>query len=107
MDCIHVADGAVAAFREPSAFDRPCDTLSPELCCFGSREMWTGEKLIFNEKSVIGPYFKEMGPDSYQFATAEYFFYRACTSHACLSVGNLRMRDSMPHAASVGGARTV
>ena len=69
--------------------------------------MWTGEKIIFLEKSVIGPYFKEMGPDSYQFATAEYFFYATLTSQACLSVGTLRMRDSMPHVASVGGARTV
>ena len=58
-----MADGAVAASDEPSALDRPCDTLSPELCCFGSRDEWTGEKIIFLEKSVIVPFFKEMGLD--------------------------------------------
>ena len=68
MDCIGVADGAVAAFREPSAFDRPCDTLSPEPFYLTSRKMWTGEKIIFLELSVIVPFFKEMGPDYNQFA---------------------------------------
>ena len=69
--------------------------------------MWTGEKLIFLDKSVIVPFFKEMGLDSYQFATAEYFFYATLTSQACLCVGTHRMRDSMPHVASVGGARSL
>ena len=69
--------------------------------------MWTGEKIIFIEKSVIVPFFKDMSPDSGEFAADDYFFYVACTSVACLVVGNLRMRDSMPHVASVGGARTV
>ena len=69
--------------------------------------MWTGEKIIFLEKSVIGPYFKEMALDSYQFATDDYFFYAASTCQACLCVGTHRMRDSMPHVASVGGARSL
>ena len=69
--------------------------------------MWTGEKIIFLEKSVIGPYFKEMALDTIEFATDDYFFYATLTSLACLVVGTLRMRDSMPHVASVGGARTV
>ena len=69
--------------------------------------MWTGEKIIFNEKSVIVPFFKEMGLDYVEFATADYFFYAAFTSHACLSVGTHRMRESMPHVASVCGARSL
>ena len=102
-----MADGAVAAFHKPSALDRPCDNLSPELCYFGSREMWTGEKIIFLEKSVIVPFFKDMSLDTIQFATDDYLFYATCASLPCLLVGTLRMRDSMPHVASVGGARTV
>ena len=69
--------------------------------------MWTGEKIIFLEKSVIVPFFKDMSLDSFEFACEEHFFYTACTSLACKSVGTLRMRGSMPHVASVGGARTV
>ena len=69
--------------------------------------MWTGEKIIFLEKSVIVPFLKDMAPDTIEFAPHDYFFYRTFTSQACLSVGTLRMRDSMPHVASVGGARTV
>ena len=69
--------------------------------------MWTGEKIIFYEKSVIGPYFKEMGLDTFQFATADYVFYATSTYISCLLVGTLRMRESMPHVARVGGARTV
>ena len=102
-----MADGAVAAFREPSAFDRPCDTPSPDLCYLTSREMWTGEKIIFLEKSVIVPFFKEMGPDTFVFAPDDYFLYATLTRQACLSVGTYRMRDSMPHVASVGGARSL
>ena len=41
--------------------------------------MWTGEKIIFYEKSVIGPYFKEMGLDTFQFASADYVFYATST----------------------------
>ena len=102
-----MADGAVAAFREPSAFDRPCDTPSPDLCYLTSREMWTGEKIIFYEQSVIVPFFKEMALDTFEFAPHDYFFYATSTSHSSLVVGTLRMRDSMPHAASVGGARSL
>ena len=102
-----VADGAVAAFREPSALDRPCDTLSPQPYCFGSREMWTGEKIIFVEYAQFVPFFMEMALDTIEFATDDYFFYATSTSLACLVVGTLRMRDSMPHVARVGGARTV
>ena len=69
--------------------------------------MWTGEKIIFVELSVIGLFFKEMSLDSYVFATDDYFLYTTLTSLACLVVGTLRMRCSMPHVASVGGARTV
>ena len=69
--------------------------------------MWTGEKIIFLELSVIVPFFKEMGLDTFEFARADYFFYAHLTSQACLSVGTHRMRDSMPHVARVGGARTV
>ena len=69
--------------------------------------MWTGEKIIFLVKSAIVPFFKEMGPDTYEFATDDYFFYVPCTSLACLGVGTHRMRESMPHVARVGGARTV
>ena len=69
--------------------------------------MWTGEKIIILEQSVIGPYFMEMGLDSLEFAAANYFFYTACTTLACLVVGTLRMRGSMPHVASVGGARSL
>ncbi len=65
-----------------------------------------GEPNVY-EKSVIGPFFKEMGLDYVECATADYFFYTACTTLARLSGGNLRMRDSMPHAASVGGARSL
>ena len=68
MDCIGVADGAVAACDAPSEADRPCDTPSPDLCYLTLREMWTGEKIIFLEKSAIVPFFMEMGPDYYQFA---------------------------------------
>ena len=46
--------------------------------------MWTGEKIIFiYEKSVIGPYFKEMGPYTIEFARNEYFFYATLTRQAC------------------------
>ena len=69
--------------------------------------MWTGEKIIFLVKSAIVPFFKEMGPDTYEFATDDYFFYATNTSLACLVVGTGRMRDSMPHAASVVGARSL
>ena len=69
--------------------------------------MWTGEKIIFLDKSVIVPFFKEMGPDTFVFAPDDYFLYATLTSQACLSVGTLRMRDSMPHVARVGGARSV
>ena len=61
----------------------------------------------FYEKSVIVPFFKEMGPDSYEFATDDYFLYATLTFLACLVVGTHRMRDSMPHVASVGGARSL
>ena len=37
--------------------------------------MWTGEKIIFLEKSAIVPFFKEMSLDSYEFTPHEYFFY--------------------------------
>ena len=107
MCCIHVADGAVAASDEPSEADRPCDTLSPDFCYLTWREMWTGEKIIFVELSVIVPFCKEMGPATFVFATDDYFLYTTLTSLACLVVGTLRMRGSMPHVASVGGARTV
>ena len=100
-------DGAVAAFDAPSEADRPCDTLSPELCYLTWREKWTGEKIIFLEYAQIVPFFMDMSLDSYEFATDDYFFYIACTTLACLVVGTLRMRDSMPHVARVGGARTV
>ena len=102
-----MADGAVAACDAPSEADRPCDTLSPELCCFGSRHEWTGEKIICLEKSAIVPFFMEMSLDTFEFATDDYFFYATLTSLACLSVGTLRMRDSMPHVARVGGARSL
>ena len=69
--------------------------------------MWTGEKIIFLEKSVIVPFFKEMGLDYFEFARDEYFFYATLMSPACLSVGTGRMRESMPLVASVGGARSV
>ena len=69
--------------------------------------MWTGEKIIFLEKSVIVPFFKEISLDTFQFAPHDYLFYATLTSQACLCVGTLRMRDSMPHVARVGGARTV
>ena len=59
--------------------------------------MWTGKKIIFLELSEIVPFFKEMTPDTFEFACAEPFFYTACTCQACLSVGTLRMRESMPH----------
>ena len=65
------------------------------------------ENHLSREESVIGPYFKEMGPDTIEFARDDYFLYRTLTTLACLSVGTLRMRDSMPHVARVGGARTV
>ena len=102
-----MADGAVAAFREPSAFDRPCDTPSPDLCYLTSREVWTGEKIIIVEQSVIVPCFKEMGLDYFEFAPHDYFFYATSTCVACLVVGTHRMRESMPHVASVGGARSL
>ena len=69
--------------------------------------MWTGEKIIFLEKSAIVPFFMDMGLDTFEFATADYFFYATLTSQACLGVGTHRMRDSMPHVASVGGARSL
>ena len=56
--------------------------------------MWTGEKIIFVEKSVIVPFFKEMGPDTIRFAQHEYFLYTTCKSQACLVVGTLRIRDT-------------
>ena len=37
--------------------------------------MWTGEKIIFVELSVIVPFFKEMAMDTFQFATHDYLFY--------------------------------
>ena len=48
-----------------------------------------------------------MSLNTFEFATYDYFFYMTVTTLACLVVGTLRMRDSMPHVASVGGARTV
>ena len=80
MDCIGVADGAVAASDAPSEADRPCDTLSPQPCCFGSRDEWTGEKIIFVEKSAIVPFFMEIPMDTFEFARNDYFFYAACTT---------------------------
>ena len=73
--CIHVADGAVAASDERSEADRPCDTLSPDFCYLTWREMWTGEKIIFVELSVIVPFFMDMTMDTFQFATHDYLFY--------------------------------
>ena len=63
--------------------------------------------MIFLEQCVIVPFLNDMGLDSYEFATAEYLSYATLTSQACLSVGTHRMRGSMPHAASVGGANEV
>ena len=102
-----MADGAVAAFREPSAFDRPCDTPSPDLCYLTSREMWTGEKIIFLEKSVIVPFFKDMSLNTFEFAPHDYFFYMTLTCLHCLIVGTGRMRGSMPLVASVGSAVSI
>ena len=45
--------------------------------------MWTGEKIIFYEKSVIVPFFKGMGPYTIEFARNEYFFYATFTRQAC------------------------
>ena len=70
-----MADGAVAASDEPSEADRPCDTLSPDFCYLTWREMWTGEKIIFVELSVIVPFFKDMPTTSFEFAPHEHFFY--------------------------------
>ena len=44
--------------------------------------MWTGEKIIFYEKSAIVPFFKEMAMDTIQFALHEYFFYTTLISLA-------------------------
>ena len=82
MDGIEVADGDVAAFCEPSWLDRPCDTLPPAIWHVGSLEMWTGEKIIFNEKSVIVLFFMEMGLDTYDVAQHDYFFYATSTYRA-------------------------
>ena len=69
--------------------------------------MWTGEKIILAEYAQFVPFFMEMAMDTFQFATHDYFFYATLTSTADLVVGTLRMRDSMPHVASMDGARTV
>ena len=69
--------------------------------------MWTGEKIIFLEKSAIVPFFMEMAMDTIQFATHDYLFYIPSTCLYCLLVGTGRMRDSMPLVASVGGARSL
>ena len=85
----------MAASDAPSEADRPCDTLSPELCYLPWRDKWTGEKIIFLEYAQIVPFFMDMTVDTIQFATDDYLFYATLTSQACLSVGTLRMRDSM------------
>ena len=69
--------------------------------------MWTGEKIIFHEYAQFVTFFKEMTLDTIEFATDDYLFYATYTSLAFVSVGTLRMRDSMPHAARVGGARSL
>ena len=42
--------------------------------------MWTGEKIIFLEKSAIVPFFKDMSLDTIEFARNEYFFYATLTT---------------------------
>ena len=70
--------------------------------------MWTGENLIIYEYCAILPFFMEMGPDYYQFAYGAHVSGAAATHvrHACASLRDHRIRDSMPHVASMDGART-
>ena len=69
--------------------------------------MRTGEKIIFVEYAQFVPFLKDMTMDTFEFATDDYLFYTTSTTLACLVVGTLRMRESMPHVASVGGARSL
>ena len=69
--------------------------------------MWTGEKIIFVEYAQFVPFFMDMTMDTIRFARDDYLFYATITSLACLLVGTLRMRESMPHVVRVGGARSL
>ena len=74
----------------------------------GSCVTWTGENTYICEKCAILPFFMEMGPEYFQFACGGHVSDACLTDvkHACLCVPTLRMRDSMPHVASMDGART-
>ena len=72
----------------------------------GSYVMWTGQNTNIYEKSAILPFFKEITMDTFEFARRAHVSGACHTCSACSCVWNLRMRDSMPHAASVDGART-
>ena len=68
--------------------------------------MWTGEKIIFDESSVIVPFFKEMGPDSYEFATDDYFLYATLTSLACYRLTSPRAQGTLANIFSRSGTLT-
>ena len=54
--------------------------------------MWTGEKIIFVELSVIVPNLKDMAPDSVEFAPHEYFFYIRLSTQERACKWTVRMR---------------
>ena len=104
--CLAAADGAVAAFRTPYALENLYPSTVDWTYMLGSCVTWTGQNLIIYEKSANVPFFMEMGPDYNQFACRAHVSDACHTCWACLCVRDLRMRDSMPHVASVDGART-
>ena len=66
--CLAAADGAVAALGTPYALENLYPSTPDWIGMLGSCVTWTGQNTNICEKSAIVPFFKEMGPDYYQFA---------------------------------------
>ena len=104
--CLAAADGAVAALGTPYALENLYPSTPDWIGMLGSYVMWTGQNTNIYEKSAILPFFKEITMDTFEFARRAHVSGACHTCSACSCVWNLRMRDSMPHVASMDGART-
>ena len=104
--CLAAADGAVAALGTPRALENLYPSTLDWICMLISCVTWTGQNLIIYEKCAILPFFMEITTDTFEFACREHVSGAHMACSACLYVPTLRMRDGMPHAASVDGART-
>ena len=104
--CLAAADGAVAALGTPYALENLYPFTFDWTCMLCACVTWTGENTYICEKSAILPFFMEITTDTFEFACREHVSGAHMACSACLYVPTLRMRDGMPHAASVDGART-